>query len=38
MQSNQTIIETLENKWIVFKINNKDNRTTLMAPFWCFYC
>ena len=22
----------------VFKINNKDTRTTPMASFWCIYC
>ena len=22
----------------MFKVNNKDTRTTLMASFWCLYC
>ena len=24
--------------WNLFKVNNKDNRTTLLTSFWCFYC
>ena len=22
----------------MFKVNNKDTRTTSMTSFWCFYC
>ena len=22
----------------MFKVNSKDTRTTLLAPFWCLYC
>ena len=24
--------------WNMFKVSNKDNRTTPMASFWCLYC
>ena len=24
--------------WNMFKVNNKDIRTTLLASFWCLYC
>ena len=26
------------NEWNVFKVNNKDTRTTSLTSFWCLYC
>ena len=26
------------NVWNLFKVSNKNTRTTSMTPFWCFYC
>ena len=35
----KTIIETLAKKvWNMFKVNNKNTRTTSLASFWRFYC
>ena len=31
-------IETLKQVRNMFKVNNKDTRTTPLASFWCFYC
>ena len=31
-------VETLEQGMKMFKVNNKDTRTTAMASFWCLYC
>ena len=35
----KTIIETLAKKvWNMFKVNNKNTRTTSLTSFWRFYC
>ena len=31
-------IETLEQGVNMFKVNNKDTKTTLFASFWCLSC
>ena len=31
-------IEPLKQVRNMFKVNNKDTRTTPLASFWCFYC
>ena len=36
--SSKTTTETLEKGWKMFKVNNKNTRTTLMTSFWYFYC
>ena len=28
----------LNRVWNVFRVNNKDTRTTPLVSFWCFYC
>ena len=34
----KSTIEILENGWNMFKVNNKNVRTTPLILYWCFYC
>ena len=34
----KSTIETLEQVVNMFKVNNKDTRTTPLPSFWCLYC
>ena len=33
----KAITETLENVWHMFKVNNKNTRTTSITSLWCFF-
>ena len=34
----KSTMETLEKVWHMFRVNNKNIRTTSLTSFWCVYC